>query len=597
MVELLLLLVKGLFRQEEDVNMKNIIDEAISLLNPKWGVARAKYRAMEKILRTGQRGYDGATRGRRGDGWTSFSTSENANSDIQRSLKLLRERSIDGYKNNPNVFKAIRTIQNNAVGTGIMPTPIAVAGEKLSKAKLQKIKDEWKAWAESTQCDFDEFFTFYGLQSLSMRNIAMQGEIFIMKRRDAKARNPIKIQILAPHMVDHTKNSYMITERTGNYVVQGVEFDNLGKRVGYWVFDHHPNNEFTMKLQPKFVPASDMIHVFYKEYPEQVRGIPFGTASMLSTRDLSDYEDAQLMLQKVAACHVAFTTKAADADETTSSDEALSIDHLEPGIVERLAPGETVEFNNPPTPNGYADYVAKNQQKTAAGYGITYEQLTGDLKNVNFSSGRMGWIEAQRQIEDWQYNMFIPQFCDKIWNWFIEGLQFKNIISENARAEWTPQGREMIDPVKEMNGLILELKTGLVSWTEACKRRGYNPDTLFEQIKADKEMFKTAGVEVEWIIEKQNEIQTDPNAPVTPKGELTPEDLKRVLDAYGVGVRAGTITPTPEDEAYFRTLCKFPDMGDAVIAAWKEEGGFRRPITLVPPEVDTPAEPASPAAK
>lgn len=56
--------------------------------------------------------------------------------------------------------------------------------------------------------------------------------------------------------------------------------------------------------------------------------------------------------------------------------------------------------------------------------------------------------------------------------------------------------------------------------------------------------------------------------------------MKRVLDAYGVGVRAGTITPTDKDEEYFRGLAQFPEMSDAVIAAWKEDGGFRRPITL-----------------
>lgn len=487
----------------------NIVDKAISLISPKIGAERAKFRAIEKTIDSSIRSYEGATKGRRGDGWMPYNTSENANSDIQKQLKTLRDRSVHGYKNNASVFKAIRTIQNNVIGTGIMPTPVS-SDSKLTAKEIQKIKDEWKAWAEKVECDFDGFFSLYGLQSLIMRNVAMQGEIFVLKRRDSKSRHPIKLQVLAPHMVDHTKNSYMITEREGNYVVQGVEFNNQGQRVGYWVFDHNPNNEYTMKLAPKFVSANDMIHIFYKEFPEQVRGIPFGTATMLSMRDLADYKDAQLMLQKVAACHVAFTTKQESADGLGSLDTTTGqeLDRMEPGIIERMAPGETVTFNNPPTPSSYSEYVSKNQQENAAGFGITYEQLTGDMGNVNFSSGRMGWIEAQRQIEDWQYNMFIPQFCDKIWAWFIEGLKIKMIISKNAGAEWTPQGREMIDPVKEMNGLILELKSGLVSWTEACKRRGYNPDTLLEQMKADKKIFEEAGINVEWIIQEvEAEIQ------------------------------------------------------------------------------------------
>lgn len=560
---------------------KNFLDKAISFVSPELGLKRTKLRAQEEIIKKATRSYDGATKSRRGDGWTSGG-SQNQNQDIQRSITYLRDRSIDGYKNNPSVFKAIRTIQNNVIGTGIMPTPVSAPGEaKLSKTDIKKIKDAWEKFAKD--CDFDGFFDIYGLQSLGMRNIAMQGEIFVVRQRDASGKVvPFKLQVLAPNMCDHLKSGLMFAERNGNYIVQGVEFDSRGRKVGYWMHEYNPNHEFVLKLAPKFVSADDVIQIFYKEYPEQVRGIPFGTSAMLNMRDLADYEDAQLMLQKISACHVAFTTKEIDGNEVEgdTDGDGISVDHMEPGLIERMAPGETVTFNNPPTPSSYSEYVSKNQQKNAAGFGITYEQLTGDMGNVNFSSGRMGWIEAQRQIEDWQYNMFIPQFCDKIWAWFIEGLKIKGVISKEVGADWTPQGREMIDPVKEMNGLILELKAGLISWTEACKRRGYNPDALFEQIKIDKEMFKAAGIDVEWIITNVDKIAADPNSPVNEEGTLGPEDLKRVLDAYGVGVRAGTITPTDKDEEYFRKLAKFPEMGEAVVAAWKEDGGFRRPITL-----------------
>lgn len=553
----------------------NPIDKLVSFVSPKLGVERAKHRVQEKAIRNAKRSYDGATKARRGDGWASHG-SKNQNTDIQRSLTDLRERSIDGYKNNTNVFKAIRTIQNNVIGTGIMPTPVALPGEpKLTDNELKKIKAAWEWFVENS--DFDEVFDFYGLQSLSMRNIAMQGEIFIYKQRNAKGVVPFEMQILGPHMVDHQKNSYFVTAREGNYIVQGVEFNQRGKKVGYWVHEYNPNNEYTLKIAPKFVPVEDMIQVFYKEYPEQVRGIPFGTSAMLNMRDLGDYEDAQLMLQKVSACHVAFTTKPAPEGDL-GDDEESSTDHLEPGMIEHLAPGEEVTFNSPPTPQGFSDYVSKNQQKNAAGYGITYEQLTGDMSKTNFTSGRMGWIESQRQLEDWQYNMFIPQFCKKTWDWFIEGIIIKGIIKRKVGAEWTPQGREMLDPVKEMNGLILELKSGLVSWTEACKRRGYNPDVLMEQIKKDKEMFSASGINVDWIIENETSV-------INPSGDsvLTPDEIKKIMDAYGVGVRAGVITPTEEDENFFRKIASYPEMTPAVVNAWLEDNGFRRPITLAVP--------------
>lgn len=58
------------------------------------------------------------------------------------------------------------------------------------------------------------------------------------------------------------------------------------------------------------------------------------------------------------------------------------------------------------------------------------------------------------------------------------------------------------------------------------------------------------------------------------------ESLKSEADAYGVGVRAGMITPQTEDEKRFRAKSGLPDMSSEVIGAWEEESGFRRPITL-----------------
>lgn len=59
------------------------------------------------------------------------------------------------------------------------------------------------------------------------------------------------------------------------------------------------------------------------------------------------------------------------------------------------------------------------------------------------------------------------------------------------------------------------------------------------------------------------------------------QTLKAKFDAYGVGVRAGVITPQPQDEEDFRMASNLPEMSGQVREGWEEEGGTRRPITLV----------------
>ena len=55
---------------------------------------------------------------------------------------------------------------------------------------------------------------------------------------------------------------------------------------------------------------------------------------------------------------------------------------------------------------------------------------------------------------------------------------------------------------------------------------------------------------------------------------------KETLDAFGVGVRAGAITPNKDDEKYFRSLLQIAGTNAYTDESWTEDGNYRRPITL-----------------
>jgi hypothetical protein len=62
-------------------------------------------------------------------------------------------------------------------------------------------------------------------------------------------------------------------------------------------------------------------------------------------------------------------------------------------------------------------------------------------------------------------------------------------------------------------------------------------------------------------------------------GAATNLDIQGLISAYGVGVRAGSITAQRADEDYFREICGFPPASPEVDQVWESEG-VRRPITL-----------------
>lgn len=64
--------------------------------------------------------------------------------------------------------------------------------------------------------------------------------------------------------------------------------------------------------------------------------------------------------------------------------------------------------------------------------------------------------------------------------------------------------------------------------------------------------------------------------------------MKPLVDAYGVAVRTGAISPQAEDESSFRERLGLPPMGDAVKQAWNADRGVRRPITIAPTPTNNP---------
>lgn len=441
------------------------IDSAIGFFSPKAAFKRQQFRKATETIRK----YDGASTGRRTDNWTAQSTS--ANAEISLAINKLRDRSRDLGRNNPYAKRAIQTIANNTVGRGIRLTS--------HKKASQSMRDTWATWAETTACDFDGLFTFYGLQRLVMRTVAESGEALVRRRRVTDGVLPVQLQVLEGDFLDHTKNDEGFFG--GNYIVQGVEFNDAGKRVAYWIWDRHPSDALNNKVTR--VDASEVLHIYEVLRPGQVRGVPFGVSAMIKLRDFDDYEDAELIRKKIAACFSVFITDPDGTDVTTTERERL--EKVEPGIIEYLEPGKEVTFAAPPAAEGYEPYSRNVLRAIASGYGVTYEAMTGDYSNVNFSSGRMGWIEMHRNVEGWQIEMLIPRFCDKVWAWFLNGYEIQTGEQNNLLAEWTPPRREMIDPTKETEAVIKQIRAGLISWQEAVRQHGLDPEVILEQLASD----------------------------------------------------------------------------------------------------------------
>lgn len=464
----------------------NLIDRVINVVSPKSAFKRTRYRIATSVLSDSQRKYDAAAVSRRTDGWQATGTSPN--NETIAVLSRIRYRSRELVRNNPYAKRAIQVIKNNTVGTGIRPTP-SVA----SNGNTERIKNAWWRWAETTECDWNGKKNFYGLQRMVIAAVAQDGEVIIRKRRVSSKSGylPVKLQICEADQIDDSMENPHTSD--GGWIIQGVEFNKSGQVIAYWLYDRHPGDSYELKSVS--VPADEVLHVYAQDRPGQVRGVPWSSTVMIKLRDYDDFEDAQLMQQKIAACFAAFVTKDDSSGGLNTPSDAPTSERIEPGIIEHLQPGEEVSFATPPSTTGQESFSRKVLQAIAAGNGITYESLTGDLSNVNFSSGRMGWIEMHRNIQEWQDDIMILQFCDPVFNWFVQAAKMKGYIeTSEVVADWTPPRREMIDPTKEVSGLVGMMQAGLNSWQDVVRQMGYDPDLVLKQIIEDIKKFDDAGL-------------------------------------------------------------------------------------------------------
>lgn len=457
-----------------------LVDNIIRFLSPGTALRRAQNRAAINII---ERAYDAAGRNGKSKRWSAGSLSQN--SELRTSGSILRDRSREQARNNPYARRPLRSIPFNAVGSGIIPAIKAEGAGKGSPARLKKM---WREWANSTKCDFDGRKTFYGIQTLAVRAMLESGESLVIKRMSAKG---LELQVLESDYLDTLKDGIQL--EGGGYILQGIQFDASGKRTGYWLFPQHPGDfRVNMSFVSKFFPASDVIHLFEEERPGQYRGTPLGVSAISRSRDFSEYQDAQLIRQKIAACFSVFVTK--DVHSAMPSDLSATnapLEKVEPGIIEHLQPGEQIQFASPAPVEGYAEYSAGILHEIAAGYEVPYEILTGDYSQVNFSSARMARIEFSKQITALQEFTIIPVLCDRVFEWWATYLQISGEIKEAAKvsAIWTCPAMEFIDPAKEINAMVDKVRGGLMSWQEAVRALGYDPEDVFSQMVEDAKRF------------------------------------------------------------------------------------------------------------
>lgn len=433
------------------------------------------------------------------------------NGQIRAYGKTMLARSRYLTTNNPYASAAKEAFVSSLAGTGIKPS-ILTTDIKL-KAEIQELFLEW-----TDESDADDITDFFGLQSLAASEMFEAGECFVrlrQRREDDGLSVPIQLQILPAEMLPLNLN------RTLNYgfrIESGIEFNPIGQRVAYHFYRSHPGNDVGIANPSETVrvPSSEVLHLYRPIRAGQIRGIPHTIASIATLALLDMYDDAELERKRIAALFAAFVTRPPpDVDAmqlpgnhplADGSNEPGLVDPsalrssefaLEPGATIDLEPGEDVKFSEPADVGGtYEVFQYRNLLRAAAGFGVPYADMTGDLRQTSYGSIRAGLIQFRRRIEAMQHHVMVYQFCRPVWRRWIQDAVLSGALAvtpalagagrrQLMRVKWIPPKWEWIDPLKDRQAEKLAVDEGFKSRSDVQEAEGHDPEETDRRIMTD----------------------------------------------------------------------------------------------------------------
>jgi lambda family phage portal protein len=216
--------------------------------------------------------------------------------------------------------------------------------------------------------------------------------------------------------------------------------------------------------------------------------------------ELDGLSDAQVMRQRIGALLTGFVV---DSDGTLLDErQHLGEVSMEPGTLQRLRPGESVTWSDPPQIGTEANEFQKAIiREIASGAGIPPFLVDGNMGEVNFSSARVALIAFRRRIEQWQESVLAHQFLRPIYRRWLSVEILSGRIADVALNEatlkhkWISPKGVWVDPLKDAQAESLAISAGLTSRRECVAARGIDIEQLDAEIAQDRAREKALGID------------------------------------------------------------------------------------------------------
>lgn len=474
--------------------------------------ASTRRQALMRGRATAKRSFEAGTTDRLSKTWSTADLSDNMS--LRSKLRAMRGRSRTWSRDTEYGRKFLAMCQTNIVGSSGFALKVDCRNEagKLDKADSARVKAAYSRWAKRGQFEVTGKLSERQFDALAIRMVARDGEVLIrqVEGRD-RGIHGCQLQLLPAHLLDEEHNRDL---PNGARIRMGVEFDAFMKPVAYHLRQMPPAGDIHGATAQRYirVPASEIIHLFIAEDAEQWRGVPWAYAALRGAWQLDKFDEAALVAANVGASKMGFFRQIdpeagppmgeASGDGEDGADESRDfITSAEPGEFAVLPDGYQFENFNPEYPNGVYEPFSKSvQRRMSTGLLVSYHGLTGDLRDVNFSSIRQGTLD-EREIWMLLQSWYIESAKEANFSWWLghamlrdPDLQrlpqtkfdkFNAPIFSGRRWGW-------VDPKADVQADRESVALRTKSRAQIIRERGGDPDVVWAELEEEEARGMTA---------------------------------------------------------------------------------------------------------
>ena len=391
--------------------------------------------------------------------WTDDLSPDQANSSSVR--KTIRERARYETANNTYAKGMLLTLANDTVGTG--PRLQVLTPDRDVNAQIEM---RWNEWADEVRLA-DKLWTLKLSKTLD-------GESFAHLVTNTNHRSPITLDLVLSEAeqfaTPFNAGSLLSSE------VDGITLDDFGNPVTYHRLRSHPGDLSLVDFTADKIPASQVIHLYRTDRPQQHRGVSEIVSALPLYSMLRRFTLATIAGAETAADISALLHTQAGAVAAPDAIDALDRVPIARRAILTMPEGwDITQFKSETPATTYQMFKHEIVNEIARCLNMPFNVAACNSAGYNYSSGKLDHQIYFKSIKV-ERSYIERTACDKLLDeWIKEASLIPGFFPSELASlphQWNWPGMEPLDPFKEANAQRLRLENGMTSYPAEYAREG-----------------------------------------------------------------------------------------------------------------------------